>query len=376
MISSPAYTRHSTPRTASIATAPALPQPPRPSPVCPCVGNVCCLSFICYGTPDGAAALRTAVIGAVSPAAVRAPGRADDPPQLGAVPLPTLTRQIPSQKAEPTAALRTAVLGAAPHAAGTHAATGVQYASPATVFYTSLCSVKLRASVRAVCSVLCVVCSVLCTVDAFGAFRRYRHRDRLGHPLRERALLLASDLPLRRSCVPRVAVLCGVRSVDSSRGIAALQWSPVRQTAAVGAPAAVRAPGRADDPPQLCTLPLPTVGRRVRSHSAKPTAALRTAVLGAAPHAARTCAAAEIRPALPTTASHASLCSVLRVLCSVVCGLCSGRFRTVPQGQAQGSAGPPAAGTRAAAGAPTCPFHDCVPSFAVLCDVQKRAAVE
>ncbi len=120
-----------------------------------------------------------------------------------------------------------------------------------------------------------------------------------------------------------------VRRVQSR--IVALHWSPVRQLAAAGASAAVRAPGRADDLPQLCTMPLPTLDRRFRSHSAEPIAALRTAVLGAAPHGAGTCAA-ELRPALPTTASHESLCSVLCSLCSVLCR----RFRSVLQGSGTG----------------------------------------
>ena len=122
-----------------------------------------------------------------------------------------------------------------------------------------------------------------------------------------------------------------MRSVNSSRGSV---------PAAAGAPAAVRAPGRADDPPQLCTVPLPTLDRHFRPHSAEPTAALRTAEVGAAPQLPGRAPLPDSdlpsrRQRLPR---RCALCSVLCDMCSVVCALCSRRF-------------------------------------AVLCDVQKRAAV-
>jgi len=49
-----------------------------------------------------------------------------------------------------TAAIRTAVIGALPHAAWTCAAAGVRPAPPATVFHASLCSLKLGTPVRRV----------------------------------------------------------------------------------------------------------------------------------------------------------------------------------------------------------------------------------
>ena len=79
----------------------------------------------------------------------------------------------------------------------------------------SCCTVKLTAAIRTA-----VIGAVPPAADASGAFRRDRHKDRPDHPLPGRAPLLASDLPLRRLCSMRVAVLCEARDPSPSSPVA------------------------------------------------------------------------------------------------------------------------------------------------------------